>query len=111
MPLTEDMHQFINATFRPEDRAAVASALEGATVHDGAPAGPRLLRCVLVGSGGSMANLNELVGLLRTDYRDVIMAGEYEYQGSEPVRVRDLNVPIVGAASNISFKADVEPHG
>lgn len=94
MPLTEDMRRYIETAFRAQDREVVAEALSGATLHDGSPAGPRLLRCVLVGSGGSVDAVFQLVSLLRTDYRDVILAGEYECPGSEPVRVRDLHGPI-----------------
>lgn len=105
MPITEDMNHYIASTFRAEDRAAAANLLAAATIEDGSMASPQLMRCALVGARGSLARLEKFVQLLRIDWRDVIMAGEYENQPSGPVRVRDLNFPFPGA-SNISFKAD-----
>jgi hypothetical protein len=40
-----------------------------------------------------MATLEYLVGLLRVDWRDVILAGEYESRNSKLTKVRDLTVP------------------
>jgi hypothetical protein len=72
-----------------------ASALCGsATIHDGTPAGPRLIRCALVASRGSLDRLRVEIEHLKIDYRDVIMAGEYMTKDGEPVRVLDLNEPI-----------------
>ena len=93
MALTEDMVRYIDATFAAEDRAAVTQLVSNATIHDCSPAGPRLKRCALVGSRGSMATLEYLVGLLRVDWRDVILAGEYESRNSKLTKVRDLTVP------------------
>lgn len=58
------------------------------------PAGPRLLRCMAVGSKGDPERLRYLVGLLQIDYRDVIVAGEYEPRGRQLVHVHDFNQPI-----------------
>jgi len=89
--IPSDVEAFIARRFTPEDREAAARLLEGATIHDGSVAGPRLIRCAAVGSAGSLEKLRYLVELLKIDYRDVIMAGEYTASLDNPVRVRDLN--------------------
>jgi hypothetical protein len=38
-----------------------------------------------------MPRLQRLTDLLRIDWRDVMMAGEYEYHRTGPVRIRDLS--------------------
>ena len=68
--------------------------LEAAVIHDGTAAGPRLLRCAAVASGGSLARLSIEVESLKRDYRDVIVEGEYLPKGPELVKVLDLNQPI-----------------
>lgn len=56
------------------------------------------MRCALFASAGSLETLKHFVQLLRIDWRDVIVAGEYEQRGSELVRVRDLNEPLPARA-------------
>ena len=89
-----DVEAFIVRRFRPEDREAATRLLEGATIHDGSVAEPRLIRCAAVASAGSLEKLRYFVDLLKVDYRDVIMAGEYTPSLENPVRVRDLNQAI-----------------
>jgi len=38
--------------------------------------------------------LRQLIEHLRVDYRDVILAGEYEQTASGPKRIRGLNQPL-----------------
>jgi hypothetical protein len=64
----------------------------GAIIHDGSPADLRLRRCALVASGGSLEKLKYYVALLKVDYRDVIVAGEYDVVGGKLTRVRDLTM-------------------
>jgi len=45
----------------------------------------------LVASKGSVERLKYYVDLLKVDYRDVIVAGEYDSIDDKPVR--DLNLP------------------
>jgi hypothetical protein len=106
MNLTDDMSYYIELTFRAEDRAEAVRLVSGATIEDGSPAGTRLRRCVLVGSHGSLSELQRLTDLLRIDWRDVILAGEYEYHRTGPVRIRDLNKPIGEAAANKTLNAN-----
>jgi hypothetical protein len=89
--IPSDVEAFIARRFRPEDREAAARLLEGATIHDGSVAGARLIRCAAVASAGSLEKLRDWVELLKIDYRDVIMAGEYTPSLDNPVRIRDLN--------------------
>jgi hypothetical protein len=72
--------------------------VKSATIHDGSAAGPRLIRCALIASGGSLEKLRGEIELLKIDYRDVIMAAEYASRSGKLVRVRNLNEPIVDEA-------------
>ncbi|MBN8280642.1 MAG: hypothetical protein J0M16_08550 [Gammaproteobacteria bacterium] len=106
MNLTEDMSHYIEHAFRAEDRAEAICLVANATIEDGSPASARLKRCALVGSDGSLSQLQRLTDLLRVDWRDVIMAGEYEYHRTGPVRLRDLTKPIVLVAADNAAQAD-----
>jgi hypothetical protein len=64
--------------FSGSDRDKAAGLLLGARIHDGSLAEPRLQRCALVASQGSPETLQYYVKLLAVDFRDVIVAGEYE---------------------------------
>jgi hypothetical protein len=89
-----DVEAFIARKFSAEDRKMAARLLEGATIHDGSPAEPRLVRCAAVASAGSLEKLRYFVDLLKIDFRDVIMAGEYTPSLDNPVRIRDLHQAI-----------------
>ena len=89
-----DVERFIARRFEPPDRAAAVALVEAATIHDGSIAGPRLVRCALVASGGSIEQLRGHIEHLKIDYRDVIMAGEYRCDGLDAIRIRNLNKPI-----------------
>ena len=93
--IPDDVKRYIARRFAPRHHAAALALLSEAVIHDGSPAGPRLLRCAAVSSGGSIERLRAEVHLLKIDYRDVIMGGEYQPAGGlEVVHVRDLNQPI-----------------
>ena len=49
----------------------------------------RVARCVIVASGGSLESLANCIGVAKSDYRDAIIAGEYD---PEHCRIRDLRV-------------------
>jgi hypothetical protein len=94
VPLLDDIAgqiQQIQQSFTGSDRAAATVLLLNARIHDGSSAGPRLQRCALVASQGSLERLQHYVKLLEVDSRDVIVAGEYESVAGELVRVRDLS--------------------
>ena len=94
MKLPDDVVRWLEKSFSASDLPAARELLELAIDHAGKPAGARLLRCAAVGSQGDPERLRYLVGLMQIDYRDVIVAGEYEARGKDLVRVRDLNQPI-----------------
>jgi hypothetical protein len=91
MPLLDDISRRVDESFAIADRPAAVALLSDAVLHDGAAAGPRLQRCALVASKGSVERLKYYVDLLKVDYRDVIVAGEYDSIDDKPVR--DLNLP------------------
>ncbi len=65
-----------------------------ATIEDGSAATARLIRCAAIASGGSLARLRVESERLKVDWRDVIVAGEYDGIDGELSRVRDLNDPV-----------------
>lgn len=72
--------------------------VEGAVLHDGSLAGLRCQRAALIGAAGSVAELRRFVFMLKIDFRDVIVAGEYEGQGNELRQVRDLSLPFIAGS-------------
>jgi len=91
MALLNDIASHVHQSFSGAAREAAIALLVNAHVEDGSPAGPRLLRCALVASKGSVEKLDYYVKLLAIDWRDVIVAGEYESVGGKLVQVRDLS--------------------
>ena len=89
-----DVVEFIDRKFARTERETAAGVLRGAVLHDGTPPDARLLRCAAVASDGSLDRLRYYVDLLKVDYRDVIMAGEYSTSLQDPERLRDLSEPI-----------------
>jgi hypothetical protein len=94
MDLPEDVQTFLQRAFPPAEREEALLVLGDARIEDGTVPNARLLRCAAFASGGSLKRLKQLASLLAVDWRDVIMAGEYELQDSVPVRVRDLSQPL-----------------
>ena len=64
-----------------------------ARIYDGSIAEPRLQRCALEASCGSIEKLKYYVNLLTVDFRDVVVAGEYAAKSGKLSRVRDLARP------------------
>ncbi len=93
-----DVEKFVLRRFKPAERDSALEMLKAATIHDGSAPGPRLLRCAVVASGGSIERLRMEVETLKRDYRDVIVEGEYVPKGGELVKVRNLNEPIPDGA-------------
>ncbi len=94
MPLPEDLLDWIWSNFDESERQVAVSLLESAAIHDGTPAEARLLRCAALASRGDIEKLRRNVERLGIDYRDVIMAGEYELENKTLKQVRYLNLPI-----------------
>lgn len=93
MELPIDVLAYIERSFPPEQQEQALSVLGQANIEDGTTPNPRLLRCAALASRGNLSQLQRLVSLLAVDWRDVIMAGEYELRDKIPVRVRDLSTP------------------
>jgi hypothetical protein len=94
LTLPDDVVGYIAGHFASADGRLAIELLEQAVLHDGTPAKPRLLRCAVVASEGSLARLKTLVDLLTVDWRDVIMAGEYSWDGTASHKIRDCNMPL-----------------
>ena len=86
----EDINLRINLDFPdPEERALVASIISDLTTDFP----PRILRCVLYVARGDLDRLGEAEKLARIDYRDLIVAAEYDDSYKQ---VRDFNHPFTG---------------
>lgn len=94
--LPDDLAKWVAAVFPKEDAETALELLDGAVDHTGARVGERLLRSAALGSRGRLKDLTEMVALLKIDWRDVIVAGEYEVAHKKLIRVRDLNSPVPG---------------
>jgi hypothetical protein len=92
--IPDDVVRFIARRFAPVEQADALVLLGTATLHDGSRAGPRLLRCASIASGGSIDRLRMQIETLKRDYRDVIVEGEYVPVGAQLIRVRNFNQPI-----------------
>jgi hypothetical protein len=94
MPLADDIMLATNRLFPESDRAAALALLSDTRVGAVGAASSRLQRCAFVASRGSLAKLRHYLDLLETDFRDLIVAGEYESISGELVQVRDLSQPL-----------------
>ena len=97
MDIPADVLTWIDKHLPACDRDAAVACVLGAVDHLDQSAEPRLLRCAVLASHGDLTRLKHEVAELRVDFRDVIVAGEYEQRGGELVRVRNLNQPIEDA--------------
>jgi hypothetical protein len=94
MPLPADIQDFVRSTFALEDREAASALLASARIEDGTFASDRLLRCAAFAARGDLARLGRYVSMLAIDWRDVVVAGEYELRDGATVWVRDLERPM-----------------
>lgn len=101
--IPKDAKDFITRNFAAADQDQALWVLSGAQTETGATASPRLMRCALIASGGSLERLRAQVDQMKVDWRDVIVAGEYVAEGSELKQVRDLSAPIA-LPPNTSFE-------
>src|ERR1044072_2401066 len=89
-----DVAAYIERKFAPDDQEAARLLLISAVIEDGSMASPRLMRCAVVASAGSLDRLPAEAARLKIDWRDVVVAGEYEALDGTLERVRDLDDPI-----------------
>jgi hypothetical protein len=99
MDLPEDVVRFVERSFSQIDREEALTVLRGAVIHDGTPAGPRLLRCATISAHRDVGLLRKQVAHLKVDWRDIIVEGEYVVRDRKLVKVRDLNEPIPADAT------------
>ena len=92
--LPADVVGWVHSHFSGDEYGVAISILVTAAIHTGEHPSDRLIRSAAIGSKGNLENLQYLVQLLAIDWRDVIVAGEYESVNHELIRVRDLNTPI-----------------
>jgi len=88
-----DIEMYIEQVFTPGQHSRAKSFIDSTVMHDGNHVSPRCQRAILVGSYGSIEKLEDLTHLLKIDYRDVIVAGEYDGLILNPAKVRDLTKP------------------
>lgn len=93
MNFPADIERYVLDIFGQDQFETVLDLLRNAKLHDGQPAGDRLIRCAVVASGDSISMLEHMVELMAIDFRDVIVAGEYETEDGELVQARDLTAP------------------
>ena len=89
--LPKDVISFIQSSFSPEKCKEALSILSQSQIEDGSMPSPRLLRCVAFACSGNLPRLQRLASLLAVDWREVIMAGEYELRNKEAVQIRNFN--------------------
>ena len=101
--IPQDARDFITRNFALADQDHAVWVLSGARIETGDAASPRLMRCALVASGGSLERLRAQVAQMKVDWRDVIIAGEYVSEGNDLKQVRDLSAPFA-LPPNTSFE-------
>lgn len=94
MNLPEDVQLLLEQTIPREEFGEALLVLGQARIEDGTAPSPRLLRCAAFACGGNLKRLRDLASLMAVDWREVVMAGEYELQDEVAVRVRDLSQPL-----------------
>jgi hypothetical protein len=95
MTLALDIAARIERDFSPGDAQAVKELLIELQREDARTFGDRQLRCAVYLAHGNFSTLAYAITLGRSDYRDLIMAAEYE-KGTDR-RLRDFNNPFDGA--------------
>lgn len=91
MNFPKDIRSYIERHYPEDQRKEVISLLASAVLHDGNPPGDRITRCALFAGRGDLEKLKYYIDLIAIDFRDVIVAGEYELREGKLVQVRDLS--------------------
>ena len=85
MPIAPDIVERVKADFPATDVPSVLARLESASGNE------RVLRCIVFAARGHPWYFDFLCRMAKVDYRDVIMAAEYERLGEQ---LYDFNKPI-----------------
>jgi hypothetical protein len=91
----DDVIRWIRSYFDEARQEEAISVLRGAVDESGKCIGVRIVRSAVFAASGDLNSLKRMVYEIKMDWRDVIVAGEYE-QGPEwfPTRVRDFDYPM-----------------
>jgi hypothetical protein len=87
--MASDIQSKIRRDFPPDEFFAAIEAINEWDVHRKGLLEDRLIRCAIYLARGSLERLRQQIALGMLDYRDLIMAAEYEGD----VRVRDFSRP------------------
>jgi hypothetical protein len=93
MSMCPDIQSKIRRDFSPSDVYAAIEAIQGWDVEVKGLLDDRRIRCAVYLARGSLDRLRQMIALGMQDWRDLIMAAEYEGE----VRVRDFDHPFVRA--------------
>lgn len=91
MPLPDDILAKIRLDFSDGEILPVIELLTDLQREDPRLFCDRILRCILYVARGRFADLADAVALARLDWRDLIVAAEYD--GQFEARQRDLSLP------------------
>ena len=92
MGMPEDIVAKVRQDFA-EDDALMVLQLLGEFHRDNPNVSERILRCIAFLAKGSFEEFVRAVELARVDWRDLIVAAEYDGWSGEENRRRDLNAP------------------
>ena len=88
MCLPNDIYEKIESDYPIEsERQLIHSLFDNLQVNEK----NRVIRCILFAANKDIDRIGKLEELARSDYRDVIVVGEYDYKSGE--RLRDLSNP------------------
>lgn len=90
--LPHDVVHYVEKRFPEQQRDEATSILLSARINANETPSPRMLRCALFASNGQLNELRHYVALLLIDWRDVIVAAEYEFLNGNSVHVRDFGL-------------------
>jgi len=86
-PLPEDVVNRVREEYKERADEVLLLLLARREIGSGEFFGDRLIRCVVFAAKGNLSRISELIALGLRDYRDLIMAGEYDHKSN---RRRDL---------------------
>ena len=89
MKIPQDIIVRVEREF-PHESGGVLQRLVTLRREDARLFSDRILRCIVQAAGGSASRVEPLIQLARTDYRDLIVAAQYDAQWNP---LRDLSQP------------------
>jgi len=89
-----DVISWIEKRFPPNETQLAVERLNQATDHTGNYPGDPIVRCAAWASQADLKKLDEMIRLMKIDYRDVIVAGEYDVLERKLMKVRNHTEPM-----------------